>query len=161
RPDALTNPQFWAEDGRLWFAAAHNRGPLVALLEPAAGYFQTFSRLTAAAGVAVGLRAAPLVFNVAAIVGQALPPLYLLSSRLAGAIPDWRLRALAALILIGLPNSFEVQSNVTNVQTHLAILGFLIVVADAPRRRAWAACDLLLLIVGGLSGPTYVFLVPV
>jgi hypothetical protein len=161
RPDALSNPQFWAEDGTFWFAAAYNDGPLVALLTPAGGYFQSFARLTAAASLPFGLGHAPLFFNVAAILAQALPVLYVLSSRLAGAIPDVRLRVLAALLLVGLPNSFEVQSNVTNTQTHLALLGFLIVVADAPRRRAWAAFDLIFLALGGLSGPTFVFLVPV
>lgn len=26
RPDAVTNAQFWAEDGKYWFAAAYNHG---------------------------------------------------------------------------------------------------------------------------------------
>jgi hypothetical protein len=161
RPDAFSRPQFWAEDGALWFASAYQRGPLAALLEPAGAYFQTFSRLTAAGGLLVGLRHAPLLFNVAALLAQALPVLYLLSSRLAHVMPDRRVRAFAALLLLGLPNSFEVQISVTNAQTHLALLGFLIVIADAPQRGAWGTLDLLLLALGGLSGPTFVFLVPV
>jgi hypothetical protein len=161
RPDALTRPQFWAEDGGVWFAAAYNHGALASLLTPSAAYFQTFSRLSAAGGVLVGLRHAPLLFAAGALVAQALPVLYVLSSRMAGVLPDRRVRALAALLLVGLPNSFEVQINVTNAQTHFALLGFLIVVADAPPGRAWAALDLALLALGGLSGPTYVFLVPV
>ena len=67
RPDGLTNPQFWAEDGAVWFAQAYNQGPLTALLTPWTGYVQTFSRLVAAASLLVPLRHAPLVFNVAAV----------------------------------------------------------------------------------------------
>jgi len=159
RPDAFTRPQFWAEDGTFWFAAAYNDGPLVGLQTPAGGYYQSFARLTAAASLYFGLREAPLLFNVAAVLAQILAPLYLLSSRFARTIPDVRLRLLAALLVVGAPNTFEVQSNVTNAQTHLALLGFLIVVADAPQRAWWTVLDVCGLVLTGLSGPTCVFLV--
>lgn len=161
RPDTVLHPQFWAEDGTFWFAAAYNDGPLVTLQTPAGGYFQSFSRLTAALSLLFGLRWAPLTFGLAAILVQILAPLYLLSSRLAVSIPDLRLRALLALLILGVPNSFEVQSNVTNAQTHLAVLGFLIVVAD--EAEGWPAriFDVLGLVLAGLSGPTCLMLVPV
>jgi len=84
RPDALTRPQFWAEDGAVWYAQAYNDGAWSALLHPWTGYVQTFSRLTAAVSLSVPLVDAPLVFAVAALVAQAVPPLFLLSSRFAG-----------------------------------------------------------------------------
>jgi hypothetical protein len=161
RPDGLLRPQFWAEDGNVWYAQAHNKGALEALLTPWTGYVQTFSRLTAALSLAFDLRQAPLVFEVAAVVAQSLAPLLLLSRRFAGILPDMRLRALAALLLIGLPNSFEIQSNVTNAQTHLALLALLIVLADPPPSRAWKVFDVFFVLLGGLSGPTCVLLVPV
>ena len=161
RPDALTNPQFWAEDGTVWYAQAHNHGALRALVTPWTGYVQTFSRLTAALSLAFDLAHAPLVFNVAAILAQSLAPLFLLSRRCAGAIPDVRVRLLAALLFLGLPNSFEIQSNVTNTQTHLALLALLIVLAEPPLTRAWKIFDVFFVILGGLSGPTCVLLVPV
>src|SRR5258705_6445526 len=80
RPDAFTKPQFWAEDGTFWFAAAYNQGPLIGFRTPAGGYYQSFARLAAAASLPFGLRAAPLLFNVAAVLAQILAPLYLLSS---------------------------------------------------------------------------------
>ena len=161
RPDGIWNAQFWAEDGKIWYAQAYNEGALHALLLPAAGYLQSFSRLTAALSLAVDLRHAPLVFDVAAVLVQALPPLYLLSARYARLIPDLRLRMLAAPLLIGAPNSFEIQSNVTNAQTHLALLSLLIVLADAPQGPAGFAFDVFFLLVAGLSGPTCVLLLPV
>ena len=161
RPDGITYPQFWAEDGMVWFAQAYNEGALPALLSPWTGYAQTFSRLVAAVSLLVPFRDAPLVFNVAAVLAQALAPFFLASSRLASVIPDRRIRLLAALLWIGAPNGFEIQSNVTNAQTHFALLSLLIVLADAPPTRAWAVFDVSALLLGGLSGPTCVLLVPV
>ena len=86
RPEGITNPQFWAEDGKVWFAQAYNEGALSALLSPWTGYAQTFSRLVAAASLMVPFRHAPLVFNVAAVLAQALAPFFLASSRLASII---------------------------------------------------------------------------
>ena len=160
RPDGITNPQFWAEDGKLWYAQAHQHG-LAALALPAAGYLQSFSRLVAGLSLAVDLRWAPLVFNAAAAVAQTMPPLLLLSERFAFAIPDLRVRVLAALLWIGAPNGFEIQSNVTNTQTHLALLALLLVLATPPRTSLGRACDVLLILLAGFSGPTCVLLVPV
>ncbi len=70
RPDGITYPQFWAEDGMVWFAQAYNEGALPALLSPWTGYAQTFSRLVAAVSLLVPFRDAPLVFNVAAVLAQ-------------------------------------------------------------------------------------------
>lgn len=160
RPDGITNPQFWAEDGKLWYAQAHAHG-LAALALPAGGYLQSFSRLVAALSLAVDLRWAPLLFNATAAIVQTLPPLLLLSERFALALPDLRVRALAALLWIGAPNGFEIQSNVTNAQTHLALLALLLVLATPPRSAAGRACDVLLILLAGFSGPTCVLLVPV
>ena len=161
RPDGIWRPQFWAEDGRIWYAQAYNDGAISALLTPAGGYLQSFSRLTAALSLAFDLGNAPLVFNVAAVLAQATVPLYLLSSRLASALPDLRVRMLAALLVIGAPNGFEIQSNVTNTQTHLALLALLIVLADRPRGLAWVTFDVVFLLLAGMSGPTCVLLVPI
>ena len=53
----------------------------------------------------------------------------LLSSRFAESIPSLPLAALAALLLVGLPNTWEVHGNVTNAQHHLAL-------AEHPGRRS-------------------------
>lgn len=45
RPDILTNPNLWAEDGVFWLQDAYNNGFLKSMLNPENGYFQTISRL--------------------------------------------------------------------------------------------------------------------
>src|SRR3954453_19860929 len=61
RPDAFLNPQFFAEDGNIWFADAYNIGWLRSLANTHTGYFQTLPRLGPALALAVPLPYAPLV----------------------------------------------------------------------------------------------------
>jgi hypothetical protein len=81
RPDVLFNAQFWAEDGKMWYADAYNLGVLQPFLHPAAGYFDTFPRLAALASLLLPLGVVPLLFSCIAIVFQVLPAQFLLSSR--------------------------------------------------------------------------------
>ncbi|MEO5572479.1 MAG: hypothetical protein ABIT08_07190, partial [Bacteroidia bacterium] len=46
RPDAFTNPQFWAEEGKYFFADAYHSG-FSSLFNTCNGYFQLFPRLVA------------------------------------------------------------------------------------------------------------------
>src|SRR5215467_632304 len=72
RPDAILNAQFWAEDGKFWFADAYNIG-IRSLWIPEAGYFHIFPRLAAYVALAVPLDRAPLVMNLFGIAFQILP----------------------------------------------------------------------------------------
>src|ERR1700753_3027620 len=47
RPDALFNPQFFGEDGSIWFPDAYSFGWLLPLFHSQNGYFQTLPRLVA------------------------------------------------------------------------------------------------------------------
>lgn len=157
RPDALTNAQFWAEDGRYWYAESYHDG-VHSMFVPHTGYYQTVSRLSAALSLSVPLAYAPLVMNAIAIAISILPPLYLLtrfSSRLHRAHAF-----ILSLVYIGLPNSAEVFGNITNAHWHLAIVALLIMIADAPTGAGAAWCDRGLLVLSGLSGPFALFLAP-
>src|SRR5512134_1888460 len=83
KPESLLHPQFWAEDGQLFFQQAWNQGFLASLLEPMSGYLHTFPRLVAGISTLLPLSLAPLAFSLAAFVVQLLPALYLLSARLS------------------------------------------------------------------------------
>ena len=61
KPDVLNNPQFYAEDGAVWYADAYNLGWLRALTIPDGGYLNSLQRLVAAISLLVPLRYAPLV----------------------------------------------------------------------------------------------------
>lgn len=160
QPMALFSAQFWAEDGRHWYQEAYESG-WRCILEPHTGYLQTVSRLTAWLAVHFPLVWGPLLFAVVALIIQALPPIFLLSSRLDGVLPSRAARLVLAYFYVAIPNSWEIHVNLTNAQWHLGLLGFLIVVSRRPSGAAEWIFDLLLLALAGLSGPFVIFLAPI
>ncbi|HEX8355443.1 MAG TPA: hypothetical protein VF611_21225, partial [Pyrinomonadaceae bacterium] len=130
RPDAIFNAQFWAEDGAVWYADAYNVGAFKSLFFPAAGYFQTASRLTASLTQLLPLSRAPLAFALVAVAVQALPANLLISSRFSRLIPRLSVRALLAFAYLALPNSAEIHANLTNTQWRLAVITLLVVLAE-------------------------------
>jgi len=160
KPDSLLNAQFWAEEGNTFFLDAYNRGLWWTLARPTASYLNTFPRLVAGLAALLPLRAAPLVFNLAAFTMQLLPPLFLLSGRMRRWIPDRRLRVAAAAIYVLVPNSYETYVTLTNSQWHLAFCGLLLLTVDPPQGR-WGKCgDLLLLLLFAFTGPFAIMVWP-
>ena len=157
---ALAHPELWAEDGRDWFAGAYNRGWFAPLLEPHTGYLQTFPRLVADLGLLVPLGRLPLLFVLVALVVQVLPAVVVVTRRFAHVVPSRPLRLVLAAAYLCVPNSREVNLNLTNAQWHLGLLAVLVVLA-APGGRAWRVADVALVVVSGLTGPFCIALVPV
>jgi hypothetical protein len=160
RPDAMLNPQFFAEDGTIWFADAWNLGWFNTIFLPYNGYLSTVPRLAAAVALLAHASIAPLIMNLTGLVVQALPVSVLLSSRCSG----WgslQSRAALSLIYVALPNSQEIHVLVTNVQWHLALLSCILVLASVPKSAAWRAFDITIFALGGLTGPFSVLLLPV
>jgi hypothetical protein len=158
RPDAILKPQFWAEDGLIWYVDAYTIG-LRSLLRPDVGYLQTLPRVVALAAQPLPLLWAPAAFSIAAIAIQVLPAVILLSRRfmrlsLSG-------RALMALLYLVLPNSWEVHANLTNAQCHLALLACAVTLAEPSRTLAWRVFDVVVLAFAGLTGPFCLALTPI
>ena len=163
RPDALTNPQFYAEDGAFWYTDAHDLGGLRALLLPYSprGYFHSLGRLAGLAAQAVPMLWAPLVFNIIAITIEALPAVLLASRRFAPTLPPRWARILLAFLYVALPTTWLTISNVTHGQWHLAVLASLVVVAAPGNGRWWRGFDVVVVVLSGLTGPTCLLLTPV
>jgi type IV secretory pathway VirB2 component (pilin) len=159
RPDAFLNPQFFAEDGNIWFADAYNFGWLQALLITHTGYFQTLPRLAASLGLAVPLIHAPLVMNAIGLILQIAPAIVLLSYRTQMWAP-LRIRALMAMAYIALPNTSELNVSITEAQWHLALITCLLVLSVPPRTRAGYLMDLAIVALCGLTGPFCIVLFP-
>jgi hypothetical protein len=159
RPDAIFHAQFWAEDGMVFYADAYQAG-IHSLFWPFAKYFILFMRLVALAAQPFGLSRAPLIFNVVAIVTQAVPVLLLLSSRLsrAGSIPA---RLFLAGLYLALPNTEEVLAIFPNSQWLLALLCFMVIVSPEGRSWAWRCFDILIVGLCSLTGPFVIVLAPI
>ncbi len=161
RPDALLNAQFWAEDGRVWYAEAYSLGVMPSLFVLHTGYFQTASRLTAGIAQFFPFIWAPLIFNLTAILIMILPVNLLVSSRFALLIPNFYYRLFIGALYLALPNSFEVHANITNSHWYLAILACMVFLATPSTILIWQLFDVGIIVVSGLSGPFSIMLVPI
>jgi hypothetical protein len=157
-PDLLLNPQFYAEGGA-WYAEAYNLGWAHALLIPAGGYPQLFSRLVAALCLLAPLQFAPLLMNLCGIACQALPVCILLSPRCSrwGPLP---VRLLMAGVYVALPNAGEIHVVLASVQWHLGFAACLLVLGNPPATWRGKVFDSVVLILCGLTGPFCVLLLP-
>ena len=158
-PGALLHPQFFAEDGWVWYQQAYNIHGLRSLWIPQAGYLQTLSRCVAAASLFVPMQWAPLVMNLAGAAVQVLPVVALLSRRCTpwGSLP---LRLLMAALYLAIPNAPEVHVVLTNAMWHLAVLQALLAFSVPPLRWSGRLADLLVFGVGCISGPYSILLLP-
>ncbi|MFH1137973.1 MAG: hypothetical protein V1816_18030 [Pseudomonadota bacterium] len=154
RPDAFLNPQFWAEDGRIFFQEALEHGA-AALPRPFAGYIHALPRLGAWLASMGPLALAPAVFNFLAIVGTVFTAFKIMT-------PRWRapFKPFLALSLLLVPQSGEVLLNMTNFHWFSGIWLLVLALQDNPSTGFQAAGDYLLLVLAGLTGPFVVIFIP-
>jgi hypothetical protein len=158
RPDAILNPQFWAEDGREWYRDAY-AGGLHSLLHPSFGYLQSLPHFVALTVQPFPLLWAPAVFNTVAIAIQVLPAMMLVSRRFM--CLNLPARASLALFYLAVPNSWDVHANLTNAQWHLALLALAVTLAEPSPTLAWRIFDLIVLVFASLTGPFCLALAPI
>jgi len=154
------HPDFWAEDGAFFYKGAYEFG-LHSLLIPENGYLQTFARMAGIFSLGFDILYAPLVFYLIALAAQVSPIALLLSRRFDRLVPSLKLRLFISFCYVIVPNSWEVNLNVTNAQWHLSILAFLLIVCPEPKQVFLKVINSVVLIICGLSGPFSVFLSPI
>ena len=159
-PGVLLKPQFWAEDGAVFYQQAHEVGFLHSVLIPYSGYVHLFPRLIAGLSLLLPLSLAPLFFNLAALAVQCLPAIYICTPRMQNLGP-FRVRLLLAFLCFGIPGVHEVWGNLPNSQWQIALLSFLILIASPPQSRLGAWFDRIALSIGALTGPYCVLLLPI
>jgi hypothetical protein len=157
RPDALFHAQFYAEDGSQFYAAAYQFG-LRSIAIAYGGYLHALPRLAALLAQLVPFALAPLVMNLVGMTFQVLPVNVFLSSRFPN-IP-FSIRLLGSFIYLALPNSAEINATVTNVQSHLALLCCLLLLARPAVSKAGRIFDATLLLLTSLSSPMSFLLLP-
>jgi len=159
RTGLFLHPQFYAEDGYVWFAQAYNTGWLHSLTLPEGGYLNTLQRLVAGLSLLVPFRWSPAVMVWAGLLIQVLPLSILLSARCR----DWaslRARLVFAAIYIALPNAKEIHVVLTNAQWHWALAEVLLAFAAPPRTWKGRSFDALIFLIGGFTGPFSILLIP-
>lgn len=158
KPDALLQPQFWAEEG-FFYPKAYQYGP-AALLISHSGYFQTLSQLTAVVSLLFPFKYVPLFFNLVALFFHALPVMLILGSKkILPNVKSWQ-RGLFVLLFLLLPNIGEIYLNLTNAQWFLAVSGALILFSEKPTEKITRWFYLFILALSCLSGPFALMFAP-
>lgn len=155
KPDALVNPQFWAEDGSIFFSQQVQLGAR-AHLQPYAGYFNEVPRIVASLAALLPHRLAPAVYNGAALLILLALVLKLYSPRLGLACP---LPFALAVVLVPHPGG-EVFACLANVQWVLALFLLVLVLQRSPATGGEAAGDAVAGLLAGLTGPFVLFALP-
>lgn len=160
RPDAFTNPQFYAEDGTVWYSQAYDAGPWQALTIGYQGHYLTQPRLVALLAAPFGPGPAPLIDNICGLLFQIAPVLFLLSSRFDAIVPSRWVRLVLGAVYLLLPSN-ELHVTIASAQFHLAVLAMLVVIAAPPRRWYWYAFDAATIALLALTGGFVYVLLPV
>ncbi len=154
RPTELRLPQFWAEDGLVFFTEAHTLGPK-AFFWQYGGYLHLVPRCIAAVSRCFDPAHAPTVFVYASFVLT----LYVSARTLSARFP-FPLRPTFALAAVLVPDAFEVLLFVTNLQWVLAG-GLLALLVSSDARRWWQYLhDVSAALLLGLTGPFSVLFAP-
>ena len=158
-PGALLHPQFFAEDGWVWYEQAYNLHWLRSLFIPQAGCLYIFPRLVAGVSLLFPMQWAPLIMNFAGAMIQALPVSALLSRRCSpwGPLP---VRMLMAALYIAIPDAPEIHVVLTNAVWHLALLQALLAFSLPPLSWRGRVSDIILFGIAGITGPFSILLLP-
>lgn len=155
KPDAFFNPQFWAEDGVIFFKQNFDYG-LKSLIMPYAGYLHTAPRIVAFIASWFPVSMTPAIYNFFALAVTLLPAVAIFNSRCF--IP---FKPLVALSIVLVPHFGEVFMNITSAHWYLCLLLLILFCMDPPTRIHQYILDYLIVIICGLTGPFIIFLFPV
>jgi hypothetical protein len=119
RPDAILNPQPWAEDGAVFLQAAIESSyhSIFALY---AGYLHFIPRLTALFALQLGLAIAPLIMNLIALLITVACASYFFNKDFRFIVKNDSLRFFISIVIVCMPIS-EIWLNITNIQWLLLI----------------------------------------
>jgi hypothetical protein len=160
RPDCISNPQFWAEEGKRFFVDAREHSVWINLATYSYGYFDLLVRSTLQVATLVPLEYAPVVLVLSALAIQAMVPTFIISARCANWMGIFPIRLVAALLYCGLPNSFETHCIALHARVHLAVLAALIIVSTSSLSRLEKLFDASVLAFAAFSGPFVLLLAP-
>lgn len=146
RPIAFLHPQFYAEDGAIFFQGAE-ADPLGTILSPYAGYLLVAHRLVACLASHADLRSIPGIYFAASLLAFTGLELAIFSPRLNLPRP-W----LLGLAVVLIPHSGEVFCNLTNTQWITGLGLILLAMAQDPQGPGEWALDLGYAALAGLTG---------
>lgn len=158
RPDSFLNPQFWGEEGTIFFSEAYHYG-FKSLFNTCAGYFHLFPRLIACISISIHLplEIIPIVFCYSWLAILFII-IYFIWKRLP--LNDIQ-KFFISISLVLIPLQSEVIMNLTNIQWIMSLFPLIIFSSNnLDRNKKWFYLDFFVLILAGLTGPNFTVLLP-
>ncbi len=154
RPESFLHPQFFAEDGAVFYMGA-NRAPWGSILSPYAGHLHLASRLVATLSSGADPLWMPAIYFAASIAAVLSLTLALFSRRLGLPFP-----ALLALGVVLVPHNGEVFDSLTDLQWILALGFIVLMLARDPQGPGQWLVDLGFASIASLSGVFSILFAP-
>jgi hypothetical protein len=143
--------RFWAEDGTWHFYEAYTHTLSSVLFEQRREYYTLLTKITSlVAANAVPLRFSPMAMVLGALLVQTLPVVLILCCRI-DALPSWRSRITAVLLVLLVQPNQEVWLNANSHQYFLCLATGIILISE-PLGRLSAALRIATLFFAGLTG---------
>ena len=158
KPSLIIGPQFWAEDGLIFYSQAYNEG-LSAIFNNYAGFIQLYMRIVSEIAVHFGLILGPLIFSFGSIIVMLLPLFILWSSpKLLFEKYPYRQLLLFTYLYLLIPHLQEVFGTLTNAGWYLALAAAFCIIRPEKNSKKWLTFDAMVLFISGLTGPYCLFL---
>jgi hypothetical protein len=154
KSDSFLNPQFWAEDGIVFFMGARDDG-IHSFLKPFDGSLYFFQRIVAYVGNWVPVRYAPHFYNGVAFATTVAVAVYISLSRI-----DLKNRWLFALAVVIIPHYGEVFMTLTNVHWILALGLIVFIVSRDPETHWQRIVEPVMVLITCLSGAFVLLFMP-
>jgi len=163
RPQSFFNPQFWAEDGPVFYGPQLVHGAARTLFVPYAGYLQIVPRLTSVIAAHVPAQLAPVICSLVAYAIAIWACSIFVEDRFASVVRSRILRALVCCAFAAIPPAWELLGTITNVHWYLALAALLLLIGkprtgrQAAGNTIWSASAIALC---GLSAPETLIFAP-
>jgi len=153
--DSFVNPQFWAEDGGLFFIQSEMWGGWRILFLPYEGYLHVLPRVLSALSASLPIFWAPGFFAWSSLTVSGAVIWWIQSPRIR--FPGGWVAALAIALV---PHEGEVYLTVCNLQWIMALGLFTLTIADDPANPCQRIGESAMLALCGLTGPFIVLALP-
>jgi len=155
-PDTFTNPQFFAEDGTIFYGQAIFDG-FKSAYTPYAGYFHLIVRIVALIGNLLPQAHVPALYNFVAWLTICLIVIYLFSSRLPF---KNHTKFILGLAIVATPTPNDPFMHLLNIQWLLAFGLLLLIISNGPQSFRQSVFDFVFLTLLGLTVNITPFFMP-
>jgi hypothetical protein len=160
RPDVLTSPKLWAEDGAIFMKDAFLQHGYRALLAPYSGVVLVVPRLWAEFTTVLPVRLVPASYAAFSLLLDTASLAVVLSRRFSWLMPSFKVRASLFVALVLLPGTWEIHGNLTNSIWYTGLCLLFLSFATDPQTGAGRALELVVCLLFAFTGAESLVVAP-